>query len=292
MNPIILLAVFAITVIAAFIFGRATAAPLEDGSSSNDARKSGKKEGASASLNDKISTLESRLNDASKAAKRHEEEIRKLRDDAKDAKQKAHTRGERLEQTRKELDEERRRIKNLGSIEVARKEMLDAKEEVERLRTELAARSTSQPAPKELVAPAPIETPTHTIDAHTLETQLDAKDQEARRALQEQARTLKASLDAQVKEERDRYKGEIRSLQKRLRTALRDSDKARRSAEANDRAYLILKSQLEGTLDRLAFHDPTLRRPDALDPPAAPAAETTPETPADTTPDTPADSAN
>src|SRR5699024_753109 len=229
MNPIILLAVFAITVIAAFIFGRATAAPLEDASSTNDARKSGKKTSAGSALNDKINTLESRLNDAAKAAKRQDEEIRKLRDDAKDAKQKAHTRGERLEQVRKELEEERRRVKNLGSIEVARKEMLAAKEEVERLKGELASRSSAQPAPREIVAPKPVETSTNTIDARTLETQLDAKDQEARRALQEQARSLKASFDAQVAEERDRYKGEIRSLQKRLRSALRDSDKARRS---------------------------------------------------------------
>lgn len=269
MNPIILLAVFAITVIGAFIFGRATAAPLDASGATGDSEKLGKKSSVGETLQDKIKELEARLSEAGKRAKRHEDELKKLRDDAKDAKQKAHDRGERLDQVRKELEEERRRVKNLGSIEVARKEMLASKEEVERLKAELAERGHAPAIAKAPVAAPIVETPTNTIDAKTLEAQLDAKDEQTRRALQEQAQSLKASFDAQVSEERDRYKGEIRSLQKRLRTALRDADKARRSAEANDRAYLVLKSQLEGTLDRLAFHDPTLRRPDALDPPTS-----------------------
>lgn len=280
MNPIILLAVFAITVIGAFIFGRATAAPIDSTTGAGgESEKTGKKTSAPVALDQKIKELETRLADAGKAAKRQEDEIKKLRDDAKEAKQKSHDRGERLEQARKDLEEERRRNKNLGSIESARKEMLAAKEEVERLKAELADRNDA-PVAKVVAAPAPIEVPQNTIDAKTLEAQLDAKDSEARRALQEQAQSLKASFDAQVSAERDRYKGEIRSLQKRLRTALRDADKARRSAEANDRAYLILKSQLEGTLDRLAHHDPTLRRPDALDPPA-PAAQPAQPAPGD-----------
>lgn len=270
MNPIIYLAVFAITVVAAFIFGRATAEPIEDGSAPIDPSPTkGKQTAARQSFNDRIRELESQLRSAEKDAKRHDDAVKKLREENKDAKQKAHDRGERLEQTRKELEDERRRAKSLGSIEAARKEMLDAREEVERLKAELADAQSAR-APRQAPAPvAPVAEAQSTIDASVLEAQLDAKDDETRRALQDQAKTLKSSFDAQVTEERDRYRKEIRSLQKRLRVALRDFDKACRSAEANDRAYLILKSQLEGTLDRLAFHDPTLRRPDALSRPTA-----------------------
>lgn len=270
MNPIIYLAVFAITVVAAFIFGRATAEPLDDGSAPLDPSSTkGKSTTGKQTYNDRIRELEGELRNAEKSAKEREDALRKLREESRDAKQKAHDRGERLEQARKALEDERRRAKNLGSIEAARKQMLDAREEVERLKAELEDRSASR-APTKVVEPvaAPVEAKS-TIDPSVLEAQLDAKDDETRRALQDQAKTLKSSFDAQVSEERDRYKNEIRSLQKRLRVALRDFDKARRSAEANDRAYLILKSQLEGTLDRLAFHDPNLRRPDELNRPAA-----------------------
>lgn len=270
MNPIIYLAVLAITAIAAFVFGRATAEPLEDGSAPIEPSSTkGKKTTAKKTFNERIRELEGELRSAEKSAKDREDTLRKLREENRDAKQKAHDRGERLEQARKALEDERRRAKSLGSIEAARKQMLDAREEVERLKAELEDRDASR-APKKVAAPvaAPVEAKS-TIDPSVLEAQLDAKDSETRRALQEQAQTLKSSFDAQVSEERDRYKNEIRSLQKRLRVALRDFDKARRSAEANDRAYLILKSQLEGTLDRLAFHDPSLRRPDELNRPAA-----------------------
>lgn len=280
MDPVVLLVVFAVTVIAAYIFGRATAPSGEDSSLSapSDVAPSAfaRAQGASAATREEIATLRAQANEAEKTAKQVESELRKVREELKEAKQRAHDRGQRLEQTRKELEEERRKAKSLGSIESTRQEMLTARAEVERLEGELRRlQSSAVAAPARNQAPAePTEVDAAREESETIrryESILEARDREFRSDFRAQADELRASFNQQVSEERTRAKEEIRSLQSRLRTALRDVARERRRSEANDRAYLILKSQLEGTLDRLALHDPTLRRPDGLDRPQAPA---------------------
>lgn len=278
MDPVVYLVVLGVTAVAAYVFGRATASSGDESAlpSSEDSPSASPRVGKVETKKDAQDDVRAQLQEAEKTAKQAESELRKLRDEVKDAKQRAHDRGQRLEQARKELDDERRKNKNLGSIEAARQDMLAAREEVERLEAELRQLRDSAPArPEPVVAETTVDASSETSETiRRYESILDARDAEFRKDFRTQAEELRASFHDQVSEERNRYKGEIRSLQQRLRNALRDLDRERRRSEANDRAYLILKSQLEGTLDRLAVHDPSLRRPDALDPPATPPAET------------------
>ena len=271
MDPVVYLVVLAVTALAAYVFGRATASPSDDASlssSSSDASRAAPsaKSGDEAALR----ALREKLSDAEKDAKSSERNVKKLREEIKDAKQKSHDRGQRLEQARKELEDERRKSKALGSGAATRQEMLAAREEITRLEARLAATERS-PEPRaavvQEVAPELSAAREESETIRRYESIMDARDAEFRRELRAQADELRASFNTQVSDERTRSKEELRSLQGRLRNALRDADRERRRSEANDRAYLILKSQLEGTLDRLAVHDPTLRRPDALDRP-------------------------
>lgn len=273
MDPVVYLVVLAVTAIAAYVFGRATASPSDDASltsSSSDAPRAASSSKSTGGDDAALQALRTKLSDAEKDAKASERDLKKLREELKDAKQKSHDRGQRLDQARKELEDERRKLKSLGSIESTRQEMIAAREEIARLEAQLASSERSAEPRVEVAkeaAPEPTAAGETSETIRRYESILDARDAEFRKELRAQADELRASFNAQVSDERTRAKDELRSLQGRLRTALRDADRERRRSEANDRAYLILKSQLEGTLDRLAAHDPTLRRPDALDRP-------------------------
>lgn len=81
----------------------------------------------------------------------------------------------------------------------------------------------------------------------------------------EQREARLKEFDARLAEERDKVRDEIRSLRKRLQRALKDADREKRRADNNDKAYRVLRAQLDAALDRLARFE-GLRRPDALEP--------------------------
>lgn len=276
MDPVIYIVVLAVVALVAFVMGRAMASSGEAAAAPTSlaeptaARPTVK--ASAAPQRDDLSEIRTQLSESEKGRERLESELRKVREDVKDARQKAHDRGQRLEQTRKELEDERRKVRNLGTIEAAREEMLAARAEVERLEAELK-RMGRQLAERPVdVAAEPVKRDPAQEESDTIrryESILVARDAEFRREFRQQNDELRASFNQQVAGERERYKTEIRELQGKLRAAMRDADRERRRSEANDRAYLLLKSQLEGTLDRLAVHDPSLRRPDALHRPDA-----------------------
>lgn len=271
MDPVIYIVVLAVVALVAFVMGRAMASSGEAAatpistSDSSSARPLVK--AAVAAPRDDHSDLRTQLSESEKNRARVDAELRKLRDDVKEARQKAHDRGQRLDQARKELEDERRKVLSLGPVEAAREEMLAARAEISRLEKELVRTNlTRVERPAEIIsAPItqdPVQEESEAIRRY--ESILIARDAEFRREFRQQNDELRASFNQQVSGERDRYKNEIRELQGKARAALRDAERERRRSEANDRAYLLLKSQLEGTLDRLSVYDPSLRRPDAL----------------------------
>lgn len=272
MDPLYVVILLLIVAVASFIFGGAMKKQPE-GVASSGVQPSAQPviSAAAVSGNDgnreELQRLRSQLAESEKARERAESETRKQREDAKEARQRAHDRGQQLDQVRKELEQERSRRKALGTIETTREEMLRTQEENQRLQDELKRLQArlAQAAEKPAEAPKAEAAPKEDSEIiRRYESILAARDAEFRRDFRSQKNELRASLDAQVAEERGRYKNEIRDLQGKVRNLQRDLDRERRRSTANDRAYLILKSQLESTLDRLAMLDPSIRRPDAL----------------------------
>lgn len=260
MDPVIAIVLLIFVAIIAYFFGAARGGDApEVVHQKNDEAEA---------LRSELGSARSALSEEKNAHKKLEEELRSLRSDLKSAKQKAHEREQKWKDSEARLNDAERKLSTLSSVESSREEMLEAQARVANLEAELQRlRSRGEsPAPA-----APVAEVASGADLERLQrTESELSDQVSTLSarLKEQARELKTSFNEQVNKERDRYKGEIRDLQKRLRTALRDVDRERRRAEQNDRAYLVLKSQLEAALDRVAMHDPDLRRPDQLRPPA------------------------
>lgn len=270
MDPLYVVVLLLVVAVVAYVFGGAMK-KLPDAAPSDD-QPSAKAVSAAAPVSsetnrEELSRVRAQLTESERARERAEADLKKSREDAKEARQRAHDRGQQLDQIRKELESERARRKALGTIEATREEMLRTREENERLQEDLrranARLSQAQDKPVEAAKEEPgVKEDSEIIRRY--ESILAARDAEFRRDFRSQNDELRASLNQQVSEERGRYKNEIQTLQGKVRTLQRDIDRERRRSTANDRAYVILKGQLESTLDRLALLDPSIRRPDAL----------------------------
>lgn len=84
-----------------------------------------------------------------------------------------------------------------------------------------------------------------------------AVEAEIRQDFQDKLKATRAELSRKKQE----FADEERELKKRLSKTLRESDKQRRRADNNEKAYEITKTQLEKALDRLHKFDPSVPRP-------------------------------
>lgn len=259
MDPIIAIALIAISVIIGMFLGRILLSGQDAVIEGDEPRPK---------VREELSDTRKELADEKEQRRRVEDELKSIRNDLKNAKQRAHDKGQQLDSANEDLDKLKRRARSLSSVESAREDMMAAQEEVARLRAELdnAGSSRGSASSYQEVAPvaAVVETPAKdddnsvSIDVHR------QKLAEVKREGRQESNSLRNQFNEQVSEERNSYKSEIRDLQRRLRTAVTDVDREHRRAENSDKAYLILKSQLESALDRLSMHDTNLRRPDQL----------------------------
>jgi hypothetical protein len=211
-------------------------------------------------------------------------ELKQARDGSKSNKQKQAERLKSLESDKSTLQTRvktlEKKLSGLGSAEDAREEMLVLERRVLELEDELR-RGVRQPAPAAVaVGGATLAMPAidmqddaddveHAVapDAETVPVdEHRAAVRKARAQTKEQVKELKDSFFTQLKQERSATKDELASMRQRLRRALNDMERERRRSDNTDRAYVILKAQLEGALDRLSQFDPHLRRPDTIDP--------------------------
>jgi hypothetical protein len=221
-------------------------------------------------LRDDLSRARAELTKVRQDADRKENELRQLRDDNKSGKQKTADRLKSLEKDKESLTSQlqdlKRRQQGLVSAEESREKMLLLEKRAAELEAELSdVRARRGSAPAVVVAP-PVVLPERTGDASEAEDALRRELQRLKVLLREQAREMKESFNSQVRSERDKFREETESLRKRLRKSLTEFDRERRRADNTDRAYMVLRGQLESALDRLAAADKSVRRPDAIDP--------------------------
>lgn len=217
-------------------------------------------------------------------------DLKKVRDELKEARQrvadaKKSKKAEPVTATASE-PVAARRAANAG-IEEAREQMARALAEAANLRNELQAARAELGALKAGRAPAaevePVRAAPVAADndaARQIEEHYRAEFQRLRATTRAKLDELKASFDQQFGREREKFREEVKTLRNRNKRLVLDLEKERRRSDNTDRAYLILRSQLEAALDRLAAWDPDLRRPEdpivrppRTEPVAAPDAE-------------------
>jgi hypothetical protein len=235
-------------------------APKPAAKAAEPARKEQAREPRSA---DESAELRKQLDSARKQLDSRDVELKKLRDDLKESKGKAHQLSKTAESQAKRAEKLESKQKALGTDELnqrlaeARKQVSDLKAELDDVRARGGERVV------EKIVERVVEVPAAAGGAPTDEA-LQREVADLRRQLREQADAGRKVNVEQIREEREKVKKEVESLRKRLTKALTDTDKERRRADNLDRAYLIMKSQLESALDRAAAVDLTIRRPDAV----------------------------
>ena len=187
-----------------------------------------------------------------------ETDAKESRDALKAAKEKSHQSSKQAEGLAKTVRELHEKIASAGPVD----KLLAQNAELKQLLKEAQSRAAGAAAPQ--------------IVEKVVEKIVTVGDSEAVAQLQEahkrEVAELKKAVDgrktgeAGLREERERVKTELEGLRKKLTKALNDVDRERRRADHNDKAYLIMKNQLEAALDRAAHVDLSLRRPDALYP--------------------------
>ncbi len=210
-------------------------------------------------LQKEIGNLKSAASKAGKTSESKEAELSKVREDLKKAKKRAHEKLKESEELATRVADLRAKQQSYVGLDEAREEMMNARTEAANLRAELAgvkaelgAATVTAPV-ADLPAGDDVDPAELRGTIATLSARLDAQKKE-----------LRGSYNESVRAERKKFVDELRDLRRRLNRALTDMDRERRRADNNDKAYLIMKSQLEAALDRLAGFDPNLRRPDAL----------------------------
>ena len=187
-----------------------------------------------------------------------ENDAKDAREALKGAKEKAHQSTKQAEGLAKTVRELHAKIASAGPVD----KLLAQNAELKQLVKEAQSRASGSAEPK--------------IVEKIVEKIVTLSDSEAVSQLQEAHQREIADLrkaadgrrtgEAGLREERERVKTELEGLRKKLTKALNDVDRERRRADHNDKAYLIMKNQLEAALDRAAHVDLSLRRPDALYP--------------------------
>ena len=207
---------------------------------------------------DELAEVRKQMESLRKQMAAKENDAKDAREALKGAKEKAHQstkQAEGLAETVRNLHE---KIASAGPVD----KLLAQNAELKQLLKEAQSRASGSAEPK--------------IVERIVEKIVTLSDSEAVSQLQEAHQREIADLrkaadgrrtgEAGLREERERVRTEIEGLRKKLTKSLNDVDRERRRADHNDKAYLIMKNQLEAALDRAAHVDLSLRRPDALYP--------------------------
>lgn len=236
-------------------------------------------------LKEQLSEARKELAKLRQDVSKKDNELKQAREGGKSNKQRQAEKLKSLESDKASLQNKvkslEKKLSGLGSAEDAREEMLVLERRVLELEDELR-RGVRSPAPAAAVAPGGATLAMTAVGAPEAD---DAADEPAlpdgdtvsvdehrdairkvRAQTKAQIKELKDSFFTQLKQERSATKDELANMRQRLRRALNDMERERRRSDNTDRAYVILKGQLEGALDRLAQFDPHLRRPDTIDP--------------------------
>ncbi|MFT4703460.1 MAG: hypothetical protein ACI81R_001151 [Bradymonadia bacterium] len=224
--------------------------------------------GAREKVKSEASTAKTELADVRKAIDTDKKEISKLRDDAKAAKKRAHSKKEEAEALAAKLKGLNQKQSAYAGVDEAREQMMAAQTDAANLRAEVQT-LRSRLGEVEAGAPEPEEGDDGRVDIavlRDLESKHRALMQEMRGDMLQDNRHDRHTIIDDARSDRIRFIDELRDLRRRLNRSLTDLDKERRRADNTDKAYVILKSQLEAALDRLASVDPSLRRPDAVRP--------------------------
>ena len=207
---------------------------------------------------DELAEVRKQMESLRKQMAAKENEAKDAREALKGAKEKAHQSTKQAEGLAKSVRELHEKIASAGPVD----KLLAQNAELKQLVKEAQSRASGSAEPK--------------IVEKIVEKIVTLSDSEAVSQLQEAHQREIADLrkaadgrrtgEAGLREERERVKTELEGLRKKLTKALNDVDRERRRADHNDKAYLIMKNQLEAALDRAAHVDLSLRRPDALYP--------------------------
>ena len=207
---------------------------------------------------DELAEVRKQMESLRKQMAAKENEAKDAREALKGAKEKAHQSTKQAEGLAKTVRELHEKIASAGPVD----KLLAQNAELKQLVKEAQSRASGSAEPK--------------IVEKIVEKIVTLSDSEAVSQLQEAHQREIADLrkaadgrrtgEAGLREERERVKTELEGLRKKLTKALNDVDRERRRADHNDKAYLIMKNQLEAALDRAAHVDLSLRRPDALYP--------------------------
>lgn len=215
-------------------------------SASNTARS--KLEDDNAELKRQLNIAKTSLTDKQTKLDSNKAQLLTLKGTHKKAKQKLH----RLSQDQKAVGQGGiTKVADQDALAENRYELANARSEIESLNDtvrQLTARLAEKQRPASTKTTQKDDGPP--VDRAAVETEI-------RQDFQDRLRAARAELSLKKKESAD----EGRELKKRLSNALRDSDKHRRRADNNEKAYEITKTQLEKALDRLHRFDPSVPRP-------------------------------
>ena len=207
---------------------------------------------------DELAEVRKQMESLRKQMAAKENEAKDAREALKGAKEKAHQSTKQAEGLAKTVRELHEKIASAGPVD----KLLAQNAELKQLVKEAQSRASGSAEPKivekiveKLVTLSDSEAVAQIQEAHQREIADLRKAADGRR-----------TGEAGLREERERVKTELEGLRKKLTKALNDVDRERRRADHNDKAYLIMKNQLEAALDRAAHVDLSLRRPDALYP--------------------------
>jgi len=227
--------------------------------------------GSVTKLREELGQVRAQITEKEASAENARKDAEKLRQEVKKAKERAHKHEKESETLGAKLAELEGRQQAYAGIDEMREQLMHARTEAANLRVQLdriGGASTSAP-------PQSGDAAASTEDDAVLRAALDAQRAEVDRVrastrdtVRERTGELRRNYEDQLRAERDRVKEEIRSLRGRLSRVLNDVDRERRRAENADRAYAIVKSQLEAELDKVRTIDPSFPRPGAIERPA------------------------
>mgnify|MGYP002619758325 CR=1 FL=1 len=219
-----------------------------------------------AAARQEIALLKGQISEVEKRVDEKASQARQLKEEMQAVKQKLHDKKKSQEQASRQLQELKEKSQSQASVEEMREQMLAALTENANLRRELqATRSASSKASPTFEASA--EQPALVVS----NPEVSDGGGRSRRRIEQLERQVERraafvdELEKRVASERSKFAQEVKDLRKRLSRALQDVDKERRRAENIDKAYRMLKSQLDSMLDRLARVEGA-RRPGQVDP--------------------------
>lgn len=232
------------------------------------------KEARTQELKKELSSVKKALSEEKKKEKEQKKELNSLRKSLKKAKKRAHDAEEIAEKSTKSLREKTELLQKKRNIstEESREKMLAAEQraalleiEIKRLKgisiNEGSAKKTNdaQSSAPDIVKSSLVASK----ESNEKNEEKTAEQDRLEEQLKIQRNALRAEFDEQVSKEREQLFNKIREIRKTHQRTLHNLERVKRLANHTDKAYLILKSQLDAALDRLAKKG-ELQRPNQI----------------------------